>query len=215
MKTDQLKNYWTEQGLAAKKVNQDAKLIIITYDFIDKKGKKHTITRKRHPKANEIKVTKPEVRKFTKEEYRKFYELEKKVIKENLEYRPYSDYHNKLVAGLYLAPNRLKQQALTAKYEKDLENTRYHIEQAKLRKKKEYDEKANNCIEICKTDNKGNEYIFMTFHSNKKIAELKAIATKMVNEITMETGTTTTADIYSKATYPLKYHVESLNREAA
>ena len=55
----------------------------------------------------------------------------------------------------------------------------------------------------------------MTLHSNQKIARLKAIATKMVNEITMDTGTTTTADIYSKATYPLKYHVESLNREAA
>lgn len=215
MKTDQLKNYWTEQGLAAKEANQKCKIVTITNSYTDKAGKVHTFTHKRHSKANEVKVTKPEIRKYTKEEYREFYKLEREAIKKNLESRPYSNYHNKLVASLYLAPNRLKQQALIAKHKKDLENMKHHIEQVKLRRKKEYDEKANNCIEIRKTDNKGNEYTFMTLHSNQKIARLKAIATKMVNEITMDTGTTTTADIYSKATYPLKYHVESLNREAA
>ena len=54
-------------------------------------------------------------------------------------------------------------------------------------------------------------YDFFSVITTKKID----LYPRPKNEITMDTGTTTTADIYSKATYPLKYHVESLNREAA
>ena len=206
-------NYWTEQGLASKKANQECKNIKITYTrIID--GKEHTFTYYRHASSNDIKAEKIEARKYTKEEYRAFYKLEREAIKKNLDSRPYSRLHNKLVASLYLKPDRLKQQTLIAKHEEDIKKVREHMKAVRFRQYQEYNRKANNCIEICKKDFKGNEYVFMILHSNKKLLELKNIATKMVNEITMDTGTDTTANIYSKSTYPLTLHVENIKLAA-
>ena len=207
-------NYWTEQGLASKKANQESKIIKVTNAYKDKKGNERTFIHYRHAGPNDLKFKTNEVRKFTKEEYRLFYKVERDTIKENLDSRPYSRLHNKLVANLYLVPNRLKQQALIAKHEENLKNIREHMKAVRFRQYQEYNRKANNCIEICKKDFKGNEYVFMTLHSNKKLLELKNIATKMVNEITMDTGTDTTANIYSKSTYPLALHVKNIKLAA-
>lgn len=207
-------NYWTEQGLASKKANQENKIIKIINTHKDKKGNKHTFVHYRHACSNDFKFKTNEVRKLTKEEYKEFYKLEKSIKKKNLDSRPYSELHHKLVASLYLKPDQLKQQALIAKHEENLKNIREHMKSVRFRQYQEYNRKANNCIEICKKDFKGNEYVFMTLHSNKKLLELKNIATKMVNEITMDTGTDTTANIYSKSTYPLTLHVENIKLTA-
>lgn len=206
-------NYWTEQGLASKKANQDAKIIPVTVTRMIN-GNERVYTHYRHARTNDIKVEKLQVEKLSKEEYREFYKLEREALKKNLDSRPYSRLHNKLVASLYLKPNQLKQQAFVAKHEEDIKNIREHMKAVRFRQYQEYNRKANNCIEICKKDFKGNEYVFMTLHSNKKLLELKNIATKMVNEITMDTGTDTTANIYSKSTYPLTLHVENIKLAA-
>lgn len=209
-------NIWTDRGRAARKENKDSKYIPVVSQYTNKNGKVHTYTNWRHATAKDITFsTKPEIEKLTKEQYRTLYKnqkVEKKVRQDSL---PYSELHNKLVANLYIIPNRLKQQALEAKHEVDIEKMKNQLQQYKLRKRAEYEQKANNIVEIIKKDNKGVDYVFMTLYSNKKIVDLVATAIEMTNSITEETGTMTTADIYSRSTYPLKYHVEPTTKLAA
>ena len=201
MKTDQLiSNYWTKQGLASKEQNAKNKIIKSTGKY----------THYRHPGPNDIKVSKPEIDKLTKEQYRLLYNAEKANRLKRLTKMPFSDLHNKLIANLYSKPNVLKQQALIAKHEEDIKRVAEHLKQVKLRWKKEYNEKAHNYIEICQKDSKGNDSVFMTVYSNKSVQKLKNLATHMVNSITTETGVKTTADVYSKSTYPLNIHIEPI-----
>lgn len=208
MKNKKIENYWTKAGLRAKEENRKNKIRILSGNYYtDKDGNRHYHSFLRQRTAKDFVVNKPVVETLTKEQYRTLFNQQKSEKKVRQDSLLFSELHNKLVAGLYMKPNKLKQQAVIAKHEKDIEDIKNHLQQVKIRQKKEYDSKANNIIEIFKTDSKGCDYLFMTVCSNKKIKELQQIAQEMVNNITIETGTKTTADIYSRSTYPLMYHI--------
>ena len=200
-KTDQqkkglYKDYWTATGKAAKQENQNNKIPVVK-KYNNREGKEIEFITFRHPTLKDLTFkTSPEVKKMTKEEYREFYHKQQvdKLAKLNF-LREFSSKRNDLVAGLYLKPNRLKQQAEEAKHE-DRITKRIALNRAiKLRRKQEYDEKAPNCAVVKKITD-GKEQEIMRVYSYGKLKELKETAREVIHEGIV-------VDIYSKKDYPL------------
>lgn len=176
-KTDQQKkgiyiNYWTERGLAAKKENQSLKMQFPIGGASNKKTDMRVTTR--HPRLKDITFNQaPEVKKMTKEEYKEFRTLELSKKRKNLIKRPYSSYHHKLVAGLYLRSNELKKQALAAAHEEQIKKIIEKQREVKMYQIQRRNTQAKYVIIFRKKNSQGQEYDFMTFYSNNKLKDVK------------------------------------------
>ena len=109
------------------------------------------------------------------EKYRILFKKQRDEQKIRLENRPFSDYHNKLVANLYLAPNRLKQQAEKAKHEETIKNWIFKLKQIKLNQKNRYNNQKSHFVIVRRMDKNGSLYDFATYPmniTNKKVIKL-------------------------------------------
>lgn len=185
-------NYWTEQGLASKKANQEQKV----------KDSNNPHYMLRHPVLDELTFATP-VKK----------ELAKKAPKsERYEKLPFSHKHNLLVTQAYGKENRLlKQQTARALHEKRIKEI---IEQQKdfrfkktqeSRKKKE----KTNWLVVYRLDRNKLPYAFSSNPSNKSIEELRRIGEGLRDKLEQKWEDFASIRIYTqegiKKDYPRYY----------
>ena len=124
---------------------------------------------------------------MTKEEYRKLFEEQRKERNIRLENRSFSEYHNKLVANLYMSPNRLKQQAEKAKHEENIKKWITKLKQIQYQRKLRYGNQKSHFIVVRKLDKTGKLYDFATNPLNATNKKVIKIVKDMITDYAAKT----------------------------
>ena len=190
--------FWTEAGLSAKNANK-ANKIATKVIYIDQNGIEHTRYVARHPKLNDLKFVKKEVKVETNEEMKAKFAVkkaEKAVAFENREYK------SLIKESISTVVRRDRQRAFNEQHEEQIKRIIDNI-----REQKTYSKNKNNFAVIVSMNNsKGLPYDFSTTYSAHDLKRTQLIA-KNLHEKMMST----TEDYYGIRIIPIAEYNKPAN----